>query len=253
MPFHNRLCTELARDPEKSHDLYTLDVVPPHARRIERTPTNDEMQLEPKDVSRDVERLLSKWAEIEYFSSPALTGRIDASNSVRKGKVLRVERTVIGGNGEPIYSVLKGEAPETVRSTGQRGGAPVAAPDRPAQLWKSTISLKLKRLSRMHEDALLDAAEVRLWIDAIRRNVQSLESILGSPSAQFKIRAYRGRIEDMHDIGAAYAECLVGTLLRIIRSRRYGEAVLLFWLELTETAETKAYCLAPLEKNHRWN
>lgn len=248
----------LVDPPEKGHHFATLELLPPYAGNSDSGPawsTNPDDMTDPKAVAGDVERLLARWLEIEYFGMGSVAGRIDAGRAVRlEGAPRRDPRPVPLINGVRMTSVLHGLPVDTVGSTGGRGGSPVAATDGAPQLWRSTIARKLHRIGREYEAALVDAAENRFHSRDFRQTARRYAALLGSPSQRKRFnQTQREIIENARWLAAVAADLYLGETWKITRSRRYGEAVLLFWWEITATPTIAAHCLGPLDENHRWN
>lgn len=203
--------------------------------------------IDPSAVRRDVERLLEVYLAVEYFPVRSASGRMVAHESRLTIKKPSVKRAVIpqavNDYGDPIPSAARRRDVIEVVQGGTTRGASIAAPESGLRLWKSTIATKLARTSIEHRRALTDAAELKTLISTFRRDVRDLNQTLSSPSAAAKIRHVRRKVEDLRDICSGMAEIFAERRLKITRSRLYGEALILFWLAITETPEIRAYCL----------
>lgn len=230
-------------------------------------------------VREDVERALDLYVRLEMFRIGSNMGRftIDETRLSRKRpklestepsnaeerserRISNIRRAVYAQPSAPSFtnhdgSRMRRVAPlRDVASIVQvKGGhaSARAATDGPLQLWKSTWDTKLSRIARMcvlrvpcpHVPALLDAACLRVEIEAERSSGSHAERELGSRTRRKRLgedgveRARRVR-----DAAKEASRALVVRRMTITRSVVYEEAIDLADLACSEDAETRAYC-----------
>jgi hypothetical protein len=173
--------------------------------------THDE-RLDPRRVRSEVERVLDLYLSVDFFSM--------SGGAVHRRMVRQAE----------------GEAPLPHQGN-------VVQAEKEIALWKATIGRKLNRLARHHEKALVSAAQTKRQIRDYENQVMQLDAILRSPSRSQGIRKHRDHVQFVRDFLHASLGEIRAQRNSAVRGGLYREAVLVFWMVITQTPEVQAYCL----------
>lgn len=152
-------------------------------------------RVDVQKIRRAVERVIDLYLEIEYFGLQAAT--LDPDSRVS-------------------------------------GGASSPAPDRHLRLWKSTVARVLAALEPQHRRALLHCGDYRRDEYRYGRSAARIAKLLADPRRGVMSAALRKDAAEALGTDRAVTELIHDCRRELERSKTYGDATLLFWIEIGE-------------------
>jgi len=181
----------------RAHQTSTLpacfDSYVRHPERDDTSYRETPPRVDAQKIRRAVERVIDLYLEIEYFGLQAAT--LDPDSRIT-------------------------------------GGAANPAPERHLKLWKSTVARVLASLEPAHRRALVNCGDHRRDEYEYGRSAARLKRLVDDPRRGTMKPALRREASEALATDRAITEVIHECRAKLERTKTYGDATLLFWIEV---------------------